>query len=66
MWDKNPYRTVFNIGDMMEGHDKLRWLANGNKDLIVPGHDPLVMNYYPAPSEDLKGKVIRLDVAPTK
>jgi len=66
MWDKNPYRTVFNIGDMMEGHDKLRWLANGNEDLIVPGHDPLVMDYYPAPSENLKGKVIRLDVAPTK
>ncbi len=66
MWDRNPYRTVLHIGDMMEGHDKLRRLAGGNEDLIVPGHDPLVMDYYPAPSAALEGTVIRLDVAPTK
>ena len=64
MWDRNPYRMVLHIGDMMEGHEKLRRLAGGNEDLIVPGHDPLVMDYYPAPSPDLEGKVIRLDVAP--
>ncbi len=64
MWDRNPYRTVLHIGDMMEGHEKLRRLAGGNEDLIVPGHDPLVMDYYPAPSPELEGKVIRLDVPP--
>lgn len=66
LWDRNPYRTVFNVGDMMEGHEKMRILANGNEDLIVPGHDPMVMDFYPAPSADLKGKVVRLDVAPDK
>lgn len=66
MWDKRPYPTVLNIGDMMEGHDKLRHLAGGDEDLIVPGHDPLVLEYYPAPSPELEGKVVRLDVPPTK
>lgn len=66
MWDQNPYPVVHNIGDMMEGHDRLRALAGGNEDLIVPGHDPLVFDYYPAPSPELEGKVVRLDVPPNK
>ncbi|MDA0996627.1 MAG: N-acyl homoserine lactonase family protein [Proteobacteria bacterium] len=64
--EAKPYPTVFNIGDMMEGHQKLFGLAGGNEDLIVPGHDPLVLDYYPPVSAKLKGIVIRLDVAPKK
>jgi hypothetical protein len=30
----------------------------------VPGHDPLVMQRYPAPRPELEGIVVRLDVAP--
>jgi hypothetical protein len=30
----------------------------------VPGHDPLVMKFYPPPSPELAGIVARLDVAP--
>lgn len=66
MWDRNPYRTVFNVGEMMEGHEKLRRLAGGNEDLIIPGHDPQVLEFYPAPSADLEGIVVRLDVPPQK
>ena len=33
-------------------------------DHIVPGHDPLVMQRYPAPRPELAGIVARLDVAP--
>lgn len=66
MWDRNPFRTVFNIGDMMEGHEKLRVLAGADQDLIVPGHDPQVLDFYPAPAPDLEGIVVRLDVPPTK
>jgi glyoxylase-like metal-dependent hydrolase (beta-lactamase superfamily II) len=66
MWDENPFRTVFNIGDMMEGHDKLRVLAGADQDLIVPGHDPQVLDFYPAPSPELEGIVVRLDVPPKK
>ena len=31
---------------------------------IVPGHDPMVLDRYPAPSPDLEGIVVRLDVTP--
>jgi len=66
MWDHSPFPVVFNVGDMMEGHDKLRRLAGGNEDLVVPGHDPQVLDFYPAPSPDLEGMVVRLDVSPKK
>jgi hypothetical protein len=32
---------------------------------IVPGHDPLVMRLYSAPSPELEGIVVRLDVPPS-
>jgi len=66
MWDRNPYPTVLNVGDMMEGHEKLRKLAGYDEDLIIPGHDPQVLDFYPAPSPDLEGIVVRLDVPPKK
>jgi hypothetical protein len=34
--------------------------------LIVPGHDPLVMQRYPAPSPALQGIAVRLDVPPAQ
>ena len=61
--DRNPYPTVLHIGDMMEGHRKVERLAE-TPDHVVPGHDPRVMDYYPAPSDDLKGIVARLDLPP--
>jgi hypothetical protein len=33
--------------------------------IIVPGHDPLVMKLYPAPSPELEGVAVRLDVPPS-
>ena len=38
----------------------------GSPDLIIPGHDPLVMQRYPSPSPELQGIVARLDVPPVK
>ncbi len=58
-----PFTTALHIGDMMVGFDKLIASAP-TRDHIVPGHDPLVMRRYPAPSEELQGIVVRLDVAP--
>jgi hypothetical protein len=31
----------------------------------LPGHDPLVMKFYPAPSPQLEGIAVRLDVPPS-
>jgi glyoxylase-like metal-dependent hydrolase (beta-lactamase superfamily II) len=58
-----PFTTAFHIGDMLEGFDRLRELAP-DEDHIVPGHDPLVMKLYPAPSPELEDVVVRLDVPP--
>jgi hypothetical protein len=58
-----PFTTAFHIGEMLEGFDMLL-AAAPTRGHIVPGHDPLVMNRYPAPSPELEGIVVRLDVAP--
>ena len=63
--ERNPFIICFNLGEMMNGFNTLEMLADST-DHVVPGHDPLVMQYYPAPSPELEGKVVRLDVAPTK
>lgn len=59
-----PFTTAFHIGDMVRAFDRLRDLAGGDESLIVPGHDPLVMDRYPAPDDRVAGIVARLDVAP--
>ncbi len=40
--------------------------AARSRDHIIPGHDPQVMNLYPAPSSELEGAVVRLDVPPRR
>jgi glyoxylase-like metal-dependent hydrolase (beta-lactamase superfamily II) len=60
-----PFPTAFHVGEMYESFDRLRAVAP-TQDHIVPGHDPLVMARYPAPSTDLQDIVVRLDVAPAK
>ncbi|MBO9356125.1 MBL fold metallo-hydrolase [Bordetella petrii] len=61
----HPFPVVYNVGDMLEGYRVVRQLADTPRH-IVPGHDPQVMQRYPAPSDALAGKVVRLDVAPTE
>ncbi len=58
-----PFTTAFHVGEMLEAFDTLRAHA-AVPELIVPGHDPLVMQRYPAPSPELEGIVVRLDVPP--
>ena len=59
----NPFPIVFDVGEMLEGHRRCRRLADSDAH-IVPGHDPLVLTRYPAPSKELEGIAVRLDVAP--
>ena len=60
MDEARPFPIVYNVADMMEGWDKLRSLAD-SADHVIPGHDPLVLERYPAPSRELQGIVVRLD-----
>ena len=55
-----PFPIVYNVADMMEGWEKLRSLAD-SPDHVIPGHDPLVLERYAAPSRELQGIVARLD-----
>jgi glyoxylase-like metal-dependent hydrolase (beta-lactamase superfamily II) len=60
MESKRPYPIVYNVGDMVEGWRKARSLADSDAH-VIPGHDPMVMDRYPAPSKALEGLVVRLD-----
>jgi glyoxylase-like metal-dependent hydrolase (beta-lactamase superfamily II) len=60
MHEERPFPIVYDVGRMIEGYWRLRELADA-PDLIVPGHDPLVMKRYRAASAGLQGIVVRLD-----
>jgi len=62
---RRPFPIVYNVAEMLEGFKLLYRLAD-SPDHIVPGHDPLVMKYYPALKPELAGIVVRLDVTPIK
>lgn len=61
---KRAFTTMFHLGEALEGYDTLRRLADSERH-IVPGHDPLVMQRYPAASAELDGIVARLDAEPS-
>jgi glyoxylase-like metal-dependent hydrolase (beta-lactamase superfamily II) len=60
MEDKRPFPIVYNVGDMVEGWRRAQSLADSPAH-VIPGHDPLVMERFPAPSAPLQGTVARLD-----
>jgi glyoxylase-like metal-dependent hydrolase (beta-lactamase superfamily II) len=60
MEQTRPFPIVYSVADMVQGYRRLRELAESPAH-IIPGHDPLVLRRYPAPSADLEGIVARLD-----
>jgi glyoxylase-like metal-dependent hydrolase (beta-lactamase superfamily II) len=60
MEEVRPFPIVYSVADMVQGYDRLRALADSRAH-IIPGHDPLVLERYPAPSAALQGIVARLD-----
>jgi glyoxylase-like metal-dependent hydrolase (beta-lactamase superfamily II) len=55
-----PFPFVYNVAEMMEGFRRAGSLAS-SPGHVIPGHDPLVLDRYPAPSPELKGWIARLD-----
>ncbi len=55
-----PYPILYNAAEVVEGYRRVYALAS-SPDHVIPGHDPLVLDRYPAPSPDLKGWIARLD-----
>ena len=63
MNETRPFPIVYDVPRMVEGYRRLRELADA-PELIVPGHDPLVMRRYPPASAGLEGMAVRLDHRP--
>ena len=55
------FPVVYNVADVLEGYRKLFKLAGPGRR-IIPGHDPLVFECYPAASEATAGWIARLDL----
>lgn len=58
-----PFPGVVCLPGVFDAYQKVRALADSPAH-IIPGHDPLVMERYPAPLPELAGIAVRLDVAP--
>ena len=55
-----PFPVVYSVAETLEGYRMAYALAD-SRDHVIPGHDPLVLERYPAPAPELKGWVARLD-----
>ena len=54
------FPVVYNVADVLEGYRTLYRLAGPGRR-IIPGHDPLVLERYPALSATTRGWIARLD-----
>lgn len=55
----NPFPVIYNVADTMRSWQTVMAMVD-NPDRIVPGHDPLVMERFPALSPDLSEHVVIL------
>jgi glyoxylase-like metal-dependent hydrolase (beta-lactamase superfamily II) len=55
-----PYPLAYNLTEVLEGYRKVYSLAS-SREHVIPGHDPLVLERYPAARPELEGWVVRLD-----
>ena len=62
MWIIHLMILLFHLEDMLNGFKLIKSLATRD-DLVVPGHDPLVKDFFP--KEGMSGFVWRLDKGPT-
>ena len=58
------FPIVYNVADVLEGYERLKKLASA-PNLIVPGHDPRVLERYPPGRLGLDNWIARLDTDPT-
>jgi glyoxylase-like metal-dependent hydrolase (beta-lactamase superfamily II) len=58
------FPITYNVGEVLDGYETMKKLAGGSLKHVVPGHDPLVLDRYPAARPGLEGWIARLDVAP--
>ena len=59
------FPITYSVADTLEGYSTLRKLAD-SPGHIVPGHDPAVLERYPAAEPPFEGWIVRLDADPCK
>jgi glyoxylase-like metal-dependent hydrolase (beta-lactamase superfamily II) len=59
------FPVLYNLGELLEGYKTLRRLGSTAAH-VIPGHDPLVVERYPAASPRTEGWIARVDVDPVK
>ena len=65
-WVKGvPFAICWSQPDLMTSYDKFEKLAD-SQDHVIPGHDPIVRDLYPAYSSDTGDEVVRLDEVPAR
>ncbi|MCO5090210.1 N-acyl homoserine lactonase family protein [Bosea sp. (in: a-proteobacteria)] len=58
-----PFPIFVDLGEYLSGWTKVAALAESGEH-IIPGHDPMVMKRYRAPSPELQGLAVKLSEAP--
>lgn len=62
---RSPFPICYSEQDTLASYARLEQLAD-SEDHIIPGHDPLVRDLYPAPARELQGWACRLDEPPSR
>ncbi len=62
---RRAFPVLYNLGELLEGYRTLERLA-GSLDRIIPGHDPKVVERFPAASDSTSGWIARVDLAPSR
>jgi glyoxylase-like metal-dependent hydrolase (beta-lactamase superfamily II) len=57
---ERPFPIVFDVGAMLDAYSTLQCLAD-QPELVVPGHDPLVLERFEVARAGLEGVAVRLD-----
>ncbi|TGD64488.1 N-acyl homoserine lactonase family protein [Tabrizicola sp. WMC-M-20] len=61
--ERRVFPVFDSMADVLEGYCRVERLATTHAH-VVPGHDPLVADIYPAQSDATKGWIVRLDQVP--
>jgi glyoxylase-like metal-dependent hydrolase (beta-lactamase superfamily II) len=57
---KRPFPAVYNVGDMLEAYQRIYSLAD-SPQLVIPGHDPKVLDLFQSEKKEHEGWIVRLD-----
>lgn len=57
--EDRPFSVVYNIAEMYDAFDIVNELADA-PDLIIPGHDPQVMERFPGVGGEFNGRMVKL------